>query len=71
MLTDIFYLFKADLRHIQALRSKCLEAQDATVMRQTWESALNQDLDARGRDSAQAKYSLDLSKHLLAPAHYS
>ncbi|MBK6998833.1 MAG: YbdK family carboxylate-amine ligase [Rhodoferax sp.] len=61
----------ADLRHIQALRSKCLDSQDATVMRQTWESALNQDVDVQSRDSAQAKYSLELSKHLLAPARYS
>lgn len=57
----------ADLRHIQALRSKCLAAQDATIMRQTWESVRNQDLDARDHDSAQARYSLELSKHLLAP----
>lgn len=61
----------ADLRHIQALRSKCLAAQDATIMRQTWESVRNQDLDAPDHDSAQARYSLELSKHLLAPAHQS
>jgi len=56
----------ADLRHIQALQAQCLNAQDATVMRQTWESALNQDFEVQSRDYAQAKYSQELSAHLLA-----
>lgn len=59
-----------DLRHIQALREKCLNIQDATLMRQTWETALNQDFGVQSRDHAQAKYSQELGNHLLTPAKY-
>ncbi|OGB34658.1 MAG: hypothetical protein A3F78_04360 [Burkholderiales bacterium RIFCSPLOWO2_12_FULL_61_40] len=61
----------ADLRHIQALHANCLIEQDATVMRNTWESALNQDFDVQSRDVAQAKYSRELSLRLMVPAAQS
>ncbi|MBK7050128.1 MAG: YbdK family carboxylate-amine ligase [Rhodoferax sp.] len=61
----------ADLRHILALQQLCLKEQDATVMRDTWERALNQGFDVQSRDFAQSKYSRELSMRLMASANCS
>lgn len=58
---------EADLQHIRKLRTHAGSDQDSTIMRNTWEQNVNQDLQVQALDISLASYSKALSQLLLAP----